>query len=316
MTAERHAFGLRLDGDLPVPGTRAPTGGIPRAAGRELRLQRASRTEVLAGWPAAGARDVSRRPAPSGRTASLIQQHDGAGLLLRLDGHGAYRLEPGARVAHCGLPARGAAWRWQRYVVGQVLPFAALLHGLEVLHAGAVARDGGAVAVTAPSGGGKSTLLAALVARGAPLVADDVVAAEQDGDGGVVVHPGPGLLSLREGGTAALGEAAARLGPPPGHGGPWRTVARAPAAVPLRALAVLRRDAGTRALEVARRRPAAAELLGATFNAAWQERGRLVRQLDLCAAIAATVPVLHVDAPLTASPDALAEALEEAVDAC
>ncbi|WP_205697114.1 hypothetical protein [Conexibacter sp. SYSU D00693] len=297
-----HAFGLRLTGDLALPGVAAGA-GAGMATDRTLHLAASTRAAVLADWPG-DARDVSRRRAPSGRTAALVQV-DGTGTLhLRMDGHGAYRLHAGARRADCGLPARGPAWQWQRYVVAQLLPFAALLHGLEVLHAGAVALGGGAVAVAAPSHGGKSTLLGALVARGAPLVADDVVAAELC-DGDVVVHPGPGLLSLRPDAPVALGD-------PIAPGAPWRAVAREERTLPLRALVLLRRHPTLSGLAVARVRPAAAQLLGATFNAAWQERERLVRQLDLCAALAATVPVLQLDAAPDVAPQDLAAAVEEA----
>lgn len=312
-TPSPHAFGLRLEGDLALPSTEGAP-GTTTPAGRVLELRRATRAGVLGAWPD-GARDLERRPGTSGRTAWLVQAHDRAGILLRMTTLGAYRLEPAGTVAHCALPSRGPAWHWQRMVVAQVLPFAALLHGLEVLHAGAVALGGGAVAVAAPSQGGKSTLLAALVARGAPLVADDVVAAERDAAGAVLVHPGPGLLSLREGGLAALGADAERLGPADPRLGPWRAVARAPAPLPLRAFCVLRRDHGAGAIEVRRGGVRGPELLGATFNAAWQERDRLVRQLDLTAAIASSSTVLRLTAPPSATPAELAAALEEALEA-
>lgn len=241
-----------------------------------------------------------------------MQSDTQAGLLLRVDSHGVHRLEPGARRAHCALPARGPAWQWQRFLVAQLLPFAALLQGLEVLHAGAVELGGGAVAVTAPSRGGKSTLLAALVARGAPLVADDVVAAERRGEE-VVVHPGPGVLSLRDDAPAVLGQDAAALGRPDRRLGPWRAVPRAEGVLPLRALCVLQRDPRATRLEVRRQDVRGPELLGATFISAWQERDRLVRQLDVTAAIARNAVVLRLVAPPDVAPRELAAVLEEAV---
>jgi hypothetical protein len=64
------------------------------------------------------------------------------------------------------------------------------------LHASAVAIDGSVVALLAPSGLGKSTLAAALVANGASLVSDDVVAVRQAHDGSLAVWPGTTALRL------------------------------------------------------------------------------------------------------------------------
>lgn len=67
---------------------------------------------------------------------------------------------------------------------------AVLLHqrGMLVLHGSAVAMPSGVAAFVAEKGEGKSTLAAALQARGHPLVADDLVAVQLD-DPGVVRVP-------------------------------------------------------------------------------------------------------------------------------
>lgn len=302
--AERHrAFGLELDGALVLPGTQSAAAGRPA---RPFTLDPAPRERVLEQWPAAGAADVSRRRSPSGRTVSLIASHPSAGLLLRADGYGAYRIDAAARRADCGLLRSAPAWRWQRFVTAQVLPFAAILHGIEGLHAGAVALGGRAVAVAAGSGGGKSTLVAALVARGAPLVADDVVALEPGGDG-LVAHPGPGALSLRPASRRLLGGAfTGSDGPAP------LLVAREDSSLQLGALVLLRRGNGARRVAIERVKPDPRELLGATFNAAWRTRSRLERQLEVCALLARAVPVLRLTAPERATPDELAHAVERA----
>src|SRR3712207_7852895 len=43
-------------------------------------------------------------------------------------------------------PPGVAPWRWQRFLVGRILPWAAVLCGLEALHASAVVLDGRAIA--------------------------------------------------------------------------------------------------------------------------------------------------------------------------
>lgn len=61
-------------------------------------------------------------------------------------------------------------------IKGRVLPLLLHLHGWFCLHAGAVAIDGRVVAFAGQKRAGKSTLTAALVAAGATLVTDDVLA--------------------------------------------------------------------------------------------------------------------------------------------
>lgn len=60
-------------------------------------------------------------------------------------------------------------------ITSRVLTILAYQRGLLPLHAAAVRAGGGLVAIAGPSGAGKSTLAAALVARGLPLAADDMV---------------------------------------------------------------------------------------------------------------------------------------------
>jgi hypothetical protein len=88
-----------------------------------------------------------------------------------------------------GAPGDGGMEDWQRFLIAQVLPFAAVLRGLEVFHASAVAVDGRAVAFLGPSGAGKTSIAMALCRLGASFLADDVLAVERDG-GRLFGHPG------------------------------------------------------------------------------------------------------------------------------
>ena len=84
---------------------------------------------------------------------------------------------------------------------------AALLHQrrLLLLHASAVAIDGGAVAIVGGKGWGKSTLAAALCARDHGLLADDVVALDPAAAKPAVL-PGFPRLKLWPDAVAALGD--------------------------------------------------------------------------------------------------------------
>jgi len=77
------------------------------------------------------------------------------------------QLEPGADPA-------GAA----DMITGRLLTVIAYQRGVLPLHAGAVEAGTGLVAFAGPTGAGKSTLTAAMTARGLPLAADDVLATQ------------------------------------------------------------------------------------------------------------------------------------------
>jgi len=81
------------------------------------------------------------------------------------------------------------------YLLGQVLSFSLLSRGNEPLHATAVMIDGEAVAFLGDCGYGKSTLGAAFLARGFPVLTDDVLALEIR-DGRWFAHAGPPRLKL------------------------------------------------------------------------------------------------------------------------
>ncbi len=65
--------------------------------------------------------------------------------------------------------------------------------GREAFHAGAFVADGRAWAVLGPRTAGKSTLMAALAARGTTVLSDDIVVSD-----GRVAFPGPRCIDLRE----------------------------------------------------------------------------------------------------------------------
>jgi hypothetical protein len=120
--------------------------------------------------------------------------------------------------------------------------------GLLVLHANAAVTPSGAVVIAGESGSGKSTALAALLARGCALLSDDVTALRPAAAGGVEVLPGVPHLHLTEESAAAVGQDISGL---PRY--PWRrTKATVPAharmagaPAPLHALYVLASHSGS-----------------------------------------------------------------------
>ena len=123
---------------------------------------------------------------------------------------------------------------------------ATVLHqrGHLVLHASAVAGPGGAVAVAAHSGTGKSTTAGALVRRGYRLLTDDVLAIDLAGPAPLICPGGAGV-KLWPASAEALGHDVDAL---PTIGGQYVkrvwNVGTATEAVPLRALYVLSAEDG------------------------------------------------------------------------
>jgi hypothetical protein len=197
-------------------------------------------------------------------------------------------------------------------LTGQLLPFAALLHGLEVLHASAVAIEGRALAIVGAAGAGKTTLACHLVLRGASFLTDDVLAVEPR-DGEVLAHPGAGLVNVRRSAPSLAGAAGGRLGELLGGDSDSERVVlhRRRDPVPLAALCVLRRDPGAAELRI--EHPGKLEprlLLGATFNFVIRTPERMTRQLDVAARVADSARVLQVVVPPETDPAELAALLE------
>jgi len=91
------------------------------------------------------------------------------------------------------------------FVLGSCLGVLLLQRGLMVFHASVVSLDSIAVAFLARKGYGKSTLAAALHARGHDLVADDIVVLDREDDG-LIVRPGYPQLKLWPDSVSVLGQ--------------------------------------------------------------------------------------------------------------
>lgn len=96
-------------------------------------------------------------------------------------------------------------------LLGPVLGTVLHQRGHVVLHASAVAMDGGVVAFVGHKGYGKSTMAAALHARGHPLVTDDLLPVELREGERPRAWPGHGRLSLWPESAKAVGKDPSRL---------------------------------------------------------------------------------------------------------
>jgi hypothetical protein len=287
------AFGLQLAGTLSLEGVAA----APAQRRPDTWLEAASRIVVDRRWRGASARTLHERRLTDG-SVGLSIQHDGElGYRVWAPRHGCYLVAPdGAEVL--AAPPSGPAWRWERLVLAQVLPLAALLQGRELLHASAVEVAGRAIAFFGGSGVGKTTLAARLVARGARLLTDDVLAVDMVGRatrahrGGITLRIDPReLRGMSPSDRQALGAVRAR-------GEKWHVAPRlAPAQLPLRLTYHLLRPADVGTVEVVAVRPYdPGLLLGSAFLNYLTGPQRLRRQIEVCSAIAGSAPLYQVRA--------------------
>lgn len=299
--ASATAFGLDLDSETPLPFFEGARAG---QTGRPLRIVYGERPPD---WP----RDAELISDDRDRDGAVIFQIEVADAGYRIHGP-AYGYSV---ISGDGTEVRGGSGEegfegWQRLLVAQVLPFAAALQGLEVLHAGAVVVAGEGVALSGPSGSGKTSLALALQRRGAELLADDVVAVERAG-AELLAHPGAPISGID------LAEAE-RLGAqdPGGQTGVLAVnarerVARAvlvPGPVPLGALFILNRWLEGPEEPSFEPEGDPRQLLASTFNLLLASPERLAGLLDVCARLAARRVERVTFGPAT-DPDELAAAL-------
>ncbi len=139
--------------------------------------------------------------------------------VVRLGGHGVRFRYGDETTFHVSADLRDVWGTWVApytsddalvYLVGPVLSYVLRRRGVLALHASAVVVDGRAVAFVGGGGSGKSTTAAALVARGMPLLTDDVLALTRDGTD-VMAWPGGDHLRLWDDAAARLAGDAERL---------------------------------------------------------------------------------------------------------
>lgn len=205
------AFGLSVEAPWQLPGATQADSQLS-ADERPVRLTWVppERLDETA-WE--GAECVFQPAFTDGQSHFTVRRGEW-GYWLSFDDFGRYAVSLDGRDVACEADAV-AVGRSERFLFAQVLPLAAVLQGLDVVHASAVAWDGGVVAFVGPSGAGKTTLATRLVAREAALITDDALALEMRDDG-IVAHPGPPFVAIAAGDAALAGGTLAWMGPQQG----------------------------------------------------------------------------------------------------
>lgn len=299
------AFGLDIDLSFEAPGL--PDAHGPPGA-RATRADLVPPEAIDADWPAEGVERMLEERFGAGEPERAIDAHPTAGYRLYAQHFGLARLSPSGDRILCS-PPDVEPWSWQRFLVGRILPWAAVLRGLEAFHASAVALDGRAIAFVGPTGAGKTSLAVQLVARGARFLTDDVLSVEHD-SGRLTAHSGAGIASIRPAERDGIPDAAWReLGEVLGHSGKtYVTLAREAAAVPLAAVYFLRATGGA---PIERLDPPDPRLLlASTFVLGVRTSERLRNQLDVCSRLAHDIPLFWLEIETGTGSRRLAERVE------
>ena len=302
------AFGLAIRSDFAIPGLGNCDDHADALPTADLRLS--DEALIARRWNDVEAAAVSVERDARGEPERTIDAHP-------RDGYRIYARSYGLCVIACDgsrllcAPPSVASWRWQRLLVGRCLPIASLLRGYEVLHAAAVAIDGGVVAVAGPTGAGKTSLAVRLTQLGATFFADDVLAVEATAEA-VLAHPGPGVVNVRASeherlgtaGRGSLGELLGRTGGDKLH----YALPAGPEPLPLRRMYFLRPgESAPRSSVRPLPSPDPLRLLTSTFIHQIRRPEHLERLLDVCARLSADVPMFEVvvgsaeDAPALAA---------------
>lgn len=297
-------FGLALRARYPVIGLARRAGEAPADTTRLLL------DESLELAPE-GTRLRELRYA-DGRLGMTIDDCGERGLRIVAEEFGAHEISSDGRTI-TSYPAAGLApWQWQRLLIGQVLPLAAALRGVEVLHASAVTVGGIAFALAGGSGTGKSQLAAHLALRGAPLLADDVLAVSLDSDIRPRAHAGSTVLSLRRE-DPQLGAQLIETGGATEIGSDDKQhllFSMSGSSARLGALYYLRRD-GSGADSIGEPRlPTLPELMACSYVKYVRRRSRLTAQLSVQSAIARNCSIVPVNVTSGLDAQTLAAALD------
>jgi hypothetical protein len=255
----------------------------------------------------------SAEPAWRGRLGDgneLTIEWGTAGDLLFTDGERArFRLDRDKCSLACAPRRPGLGW--QRTLLTKILSSISVMCGYEGLHAGAVDSAWGAVAIAAPTGMGKTTLVLELMQRGWRLLTDDVLVLAPTAEG-VIAHPGTPHMNLAA--STSEGPMPEEVGPTLGTLAGERWIAAEDTARetrPVRAICLLERRAGL-SLDV-RLVPPNPMLLVPYMLGLPGDPERERRRFELYADLTASVTLMRVTAELADRAAGIVDLIEHAL---
>lgn len=215
-----------------------------------------------------------------------------------LRGVGEIWVSPDGRSLDCHRGDESNSESFNVYLLTRALSFALVKRGWEPLHATAMAIDGKAALFVGDCGFGKSTLAAAFLQAGYPLLSDDLLVLHKP-HAALLAYPGsPRIKLFPEMARFFLGEAVAGVPMNPYTHKlivPLEESQVFTQPLPVGAIYALAPPSEVRgarvSLSILSRRQAFLTLLANTFNRAILDSARLRRQFEAAEALANTVPV-------------------------
>ena len=300
-----HAFGIGIRASFQVPGLPAddPADSLPIT-----HLDLLEQREIDEAWHPDSAERLVEETFDDELPDRTIDFDEELGYRLYARDFGLALINPNGDRVLCASPEGRRTGGWQRFLVGRVLPWAALLRGREVFPRQRGPGRRASDRDHRPSGGGKTSLALRLVLRGAGFITDDVLALEPAPDG-INAHPGANIAAVRPAEKAQIdSDDWRRLGKVLGTSGKtYVEVNRQPKSLPLDAIYFLRpQKKGDMAIEGG---VDARELLASTFILSVASPQRLAMLLDLCGEISSSVSLFR----LPVDPDSGASVAADAV---
>ncbi len=298
------AFGLNIDCDWPLPGSRAAAMGqlrsLPATTVRVLTTE-----QIDAAWGQAAER-IHEPEYPDHKTRFTVDR-SAHHYRLWFEGFGRYVVAADGTAVGCeqGVVSRD---RQERFLFAQVLPLASILQGYDLLHASAICGQQGVAGFAGTSGAGKTSLASRLVLRGAGFVTDDVLALEPRDDA-PIVHPGPAFMAVPNEDRALIDTATGRLGSAVGasdkiHASP-RTFGQE---MPLRVIYYLE---PALSFEINALDGDVHRLLSSGFAPYLMTPDRLFRHLEIAQLVSSAVNQFRLRMPRTGHSDVILETLED-----
>lgn len=188
-------YGLELESNRPLGPLPSASGGVAA----DVCIEMAGVASVVK--PADSTLRYTSHPQdPEGAASSLWEWDSRAGTCMHLrygaDGDYAdFVVNPEANRVRVSWTAHAHEENVITLLLGPVLGLVLRRRGTTCFHASAIAVDGCAVAISGPSGGGKSTLAAALARKGFATLGDEIAVLTET-QSSFVVHPGEPRLRL------------------------------------------------------------------------------------------------------------------------
>jgi hypothetical protein len=302
------AFGLAIDSRLPCPGLSTP-GETHRD--RAVTITLVDRDAIASELDRSDWIPVGEDRLDDGTLTSQLHRHPEIGYRFVGQHFGEHLIRRDGREIRCAA-ADVDPYLLERFVIGKLLPLAAVVQGLEIFHASAVVVDDRVLAFAGASGTGKSSVATQHILAGARFFADDVLSIARKGDN-IEVYPGPDVLHVRRRELDRLdSDQRAGLGVVLREDVERASFLtdRDPRGLPLGGLYVLDRSQAWVELSFTAP-PDFRHLLACTYDIVTQEPARLANLLTICALLERLDRVRVVRVPPGLSATAVAAAIRE-----